>query len=113
MGRRGRKQLRREVKQRKIVRNELPEYGKHEGQRAIPRILRFGPTGEGSAQRGGEEGVEVEKGADHLTQGGERKQWADKSDRTQRERFRYERLSEAGRRVIEVFRRTESIYKRA
>ena len=44
------------VKQRKILRNELPDYGKHEGQRAIPRILRFGPTGEGIAQRGGERG---------------------------------------------------------
>ena len=57
--------------------------------------------------------MEVEKGADHLTQGGGRKQWADKSDRTQRERFRYERLSEAGTREIEVFRGTESIYERA
>ena len=43
----------------------------------------------GGAQRGWrEEGGEVEKGADHLTQGGGRKQWADKSDKTQRERFR-------------------------
>ena len=65
--------------------------GKQEGQRTSTRILRFGPTGKVRCpeERGREVGGEVEDGAKSWNpKRGGREQWADKSGKTQRERFR-------------------------